>query len=711
MKKLSILLVTGIIYCWIPRVSAQSGTSITENFDGNITWISSPASAWKVDTNYYISPHNSIRGVVPNMTGEETTLTSPVYNLSSYSNVLLRFSHICKVSPIDIVRIEYKLRGQAWEVISTSSYKGNALGYQTNGFSSASYIEWQSNDSLVIPSQSWWKEESFALGSDVGGDSEVQFRFVLRHGATIGTQISYGWLIDNIEIIAMPEEIKLPVVEFIAPLVRGNVYSAGPWEINAKVKSQTANQIENPWLVYTATNSQGTVKDSVLMTMVAGDSLWKATIPQFVAGTEVIYSITGKVKGVNGNYTPVISGYIIAKPTHNYGNNSASLIAIISPIQGQLIGDTTTTIEVMLHNKGDADLTSASIYWRLNGVLQTPYSWTGNLPWDFKQQVTIGSYQPRSDVYDTIVIWISNPNNTTDPVLNDDTLSITTFGCITNMSGTYIIGEGEMFPTLKDALIVFNSCHPVGDIQLALKSGVYEETTDIRNISSFMGNYSLTITSFANNRDSVIFRPVSGVGIVLNSSNNIIIEHITIDVENSGTYGIQFTGHCSNIVIDNCNIFGKLIPTQAQTTYAPVYYYNYQGPAAGSLNNIRITNCTIQGGAYGIYLYSTNSNYSQNITIDSNVIRGQSFYGVYVYYVNLNSVSYNQLSPRSSNQSTSWYGLYFYYARNGGNIIGNRIRSDNPKISIVLYGMYFNYIVSVRKRINSFLQCIIVIRE
>jgi hypothetical protein len=121
MKKLSILLVTGIISCWIHNVFAQSDTTITENFDGNITWTASPASAWKIDANYYLSSHNSIRGVVPNMPGDEITLTSPTYDLSNYSYVLLHFSHICKVSPQDITRIEYKLQGMTWQVIPASS--------------------------------------------------------------------------------------------------------------------------------------------------------------------------------------------------------------------------------------------------------------------------------------------------------------------------------------------------------------------------------------------------------------------------------------------------------------------------------------------------------------------------------------------------------------------------------------------------------------
>jgi hypothetical protein len=78
MRKLSILLVAGMISCWIQSVSAQSPLIITENFDGNTnTFTASPASAWKVNTNYYISSPDITWKVIPNMTGDKIKLISP----------------------------------------------------------------------------------------------------------------------------------------------------------------------------------------------------------------------------------------------------------------------------------------------------------------------------------------------------------------------------------------------------------------------------------------------------------------------------------------------------------------------------------------------------------------------------------------------------------------------------------------------------------
>jgi hypothetical protein len=665
-------------------IAAFSQTvTITENFDGNnSTFTSYPASAWKTETNYYVSAHNSIRGVVPNMIGDSVVLTSRIYDLSNYNHVIFRFNHICKVSPMDITRVEYKIKQMEWRTLPISTYKGESTYLYGYNFSANTYPEWKTGDSLFLPLQSGWKEEVFDIGGEVGMDDEVQFRFVLKHGNISGTQISYGWLLDNVEILASNDEIYTPVVEFIEPLVKDTVYSTGPYLIRATVKSQTVTPIQTPQLIYIATNDQQVVTDTLLMTNIVGDSLWGTTIPQFIQGTKVVYSIIGKDMDENGK--TITSGYIIIKPDEHYGDISAALTAIVSPIRGQTMGTITTPIEIFLRNKGDSALISATIYWSINGVIQPqPYSWTGNLLWEFEELISLENYMPRMESYDTILVWVNNPNGIIDPRQEDDTLSIITYGCATNMSGTYTVGQGGAFATMEDALNILSLCHPTGDITLALKSDIYTENWDLSNVGNFIGNHTLNITSIASDADSVILRPSSGRGILLDNSNNIKIENITVDVANNGTYGIELTGSCSNVVISHCNIFANTFETTVATAYAPIY----KASNTGSLVNMSVTNCTIKGGYYGIYLYSESTNYYQDITIDRNIISDQYHYATYFYYINFNSVSYNQISPRSSNQGTIWYGLYFANIHNGGNIIGNKVRANNSGITGTLYGM------------------------
>ncbi|MDR1181380.1 MAG: T9SS type A sorting domain-containing protein [Bacteroidales bacterium] len=607
-----IILALGILMALY--ASSQSVT-FPENFDGNtVSFTASPASAWTKSSNYYTSAPYSLWGEVPHMPGDSIILTSPVYDFHTvdYPYVMFRFKHICKISPRDRVVLEYKISGQGWQLMPVEAYKGKALNYGGSGFNANSYNEWKGSDSTVIPDLSWWKEEIFDLGPDVGSDASVQFRFILKHGSTQGTEVAYGWLIDNIEVVGATYAVNFPIVEFIHPLIQSEVFKTGPYEINARVETTTFAPIKIPYLKYVATQNGTPVKtDSVKMDAVSGDALWKASIPQFSVGTEVIYSITG-IDSI-GNYTIATSYYTIQKPPKanavgdsivgtgtttsafspyysyydrswtraiyyesefnpdgggawiksiaynnaiatastvdrlsiyvkatkddvitvngyvdpvadgatlvrsearhissqgwntfpfldlfylppgynlmvywlnndgSYGNNGdASWYYTAQPVNNHiraygdaqpdlaLLGnisvnnlrpnitismefnnfpdtsialysiDMTDTVSVTpaitypviatIKNKGDSNLTSATVYYSVNGVTQPPYNWSGNLEWDFNTAVTVGNYSPRPNQWDTIVVWVDNPNGILDGRTEDDTLTKIIYG-------------------------------------------------------------------------------------------------------------------------------------------------------------------------------------------------------------------------------------------------------------------------------------------
>jgi hypothetical protein len=823
----------------------------TENFDGNnITFTASPATAWKKDTNYYLSPSNSMQGIIPNKTGDEIELVSPVYDFRKFTNVLLRFSHICKVSPRDIVHVEYRRNmggGMgAWEKLSHETYlgKANVNHYRRNGFNADSYSEWKGNDSLAFPHSDWWKEEIFDLWYEVGG-AEAQFRFLLKRGSTLTTQISYGWLIDNIEIIAANHQLIPPKVEWMGIYPRNTVYNVGPFTINAKVKTGTTSGICIPYLVHTSTFNGVSVTDSIRMHHVQGDSLWSVVLPPFEAGTSVVYSITGKDS--LGNYTTVMSKYTVEKPskreisgevivgtgtnqsnfnpfgiywrnswnqqlylaseldpnstggfitklswdysstamirnhqtcylqavdevnissnmyinpvaagatqvwtgtihlsqgwseitleqpfylppgknllvywehrhgsfsssyfnTHstgsrkmtvycvndpsfpsdvpgtftenrpniklfmpafNFSDNSIALLSINSPIQGQTTGNSSTPIMITIQNKGDSILQNATVHWTVNGGQVNTYSWTGNLSWDFQDTVTIGNIVPSLEKYDTVLVWVSLPNGQSDTARYDDTLSVIIYGCTPNMSGTYRIGATGIFKNIQDAINVLNLCTPLGgDITFELETGTYTENINLQGLSKILGENSLTITSVTSNPNDVIIKPVSGTGITLSQSNNIIIKNITVDITTKASYGIQFTGACRNILIRDCNLLADTTTTITEDDNL-IYAENID-----NLDSIFIIRNFISGGKSGIYITGSSSNRTnKNIVIDSNIIQNIYSNTIVLNYEQCISVSYNTILSRSSNVSSEWHAIEIF-STHIDNIIGNRI--------------------------------------
>ncbi len=306
------------IFLFMQQAMSQSPMLITENFDGSVAFTQQPPNSWQTNSVYSYSAPNSYWAMVPNMMGDSVILTTQTYDFTLYNHVQFRFSHICKISPQDIARIEYRTSKGAgvmrdWKPLWASAYKGNISYRLTLGFNSKSYSEWEPNDSTAQPKQSWWKEEIFDLSDSVGGEI-VQFRFILTRGNTLGTNISYGWLLDNLEIKAASSTLSPPIVKFIHPIQKDAVYNTGPFTINAIVASTTSAPIKKPWLKYTAINNGMVIKtDSLLMGSISGDSLWRTVIPSFVLGTEILYSINGI--DTFGNSAYATSGYTIKKDT------------------------------------------------------------------------------------------------------------------------------------------------------------------------------------------------------------------------------------------------------------------------------------------------------------------------------------------------------------------------------------------------------------
>jgi len=302
MKKCIFLLV------WVMSITfakAQIVSIANETFEGSLTgWTITPGTSWRADTNLYVSSHTSYKGIVPigNNAGDTSVLTSPLYNFSSYSYIWLQFSHICKVSGYDICRIEYKENygGASWAAIPTSSYKGSGV-YTNAMFNHASYTEWQANDSLATPGNTWWKTENFDVSDEVSY-AQVQFRFIITRGTALGTYFVYGWLIDNFNIIASNNPISPPEVA-ITSTYGDTVFNTGPFEIEAKVATRTPAPLLTPKLYYAATYNNVTTHDSIVMIPIAGDSMWKAIIPQHMFGTSIVYSIVGMDTAGNTNYT------------------------------------------------------------------------------------------------------------------------------------------------------------------------------------------------------------------------------------------------------------------------------------------------------------------------------------------------------------------------------------------------------------------------
>ncbi len=132
----------------------------------------------------------------------------------------------------------------------------------------------------------------------------------------------------------------------------------------------------------------------------------------------------------------VLDGYDPNAPTTAL---DAQISAITSP-SGSTCGSTTVTPVVTLRNAGSTTLTSATIYYRIDGGTSVSQAWTGSLTTGTTTSVTFPSITSTYGAH-TIDAWSSAPNGGVDQNLTNDTASAS----FTLMSGSFNIPFVELF--------------------------------------------------------------------------------------------------------------------------------------------------------------------------------------------------------------------------------------------------------------------------
>jgi hypothetical protein len=266
------------------------------------------------------------------------------------------------------------------------------------------------------------------------------------------------------------------------------------------------------------------------------------------------------------------------------------------------------------------------------------------------------------------------------------------------LSGIKKVDVGGDFTTLSAAIKSIRNCGGLsGDLTLQL-NGIFYENIDLTELSPLMNGYTLTITSYKRNPAGAVISPSIGVGITLGNTRNIVLKNITVNVA-TGSPGssnlrhvIHFTNTCTNIVVRDCRLMTSISSTATTDYYSAVY----KPSGTGHVDSIFFINNTISGGFRGIYFYGvSSSSYLTHVVFDSNVVSNFHTCGIYTYYVDMTSCSYNTISGRTtqytagSSSTTPWYGMYLL--NTNGPVIGNRIIQRNNTYISFPYGIYLYY--------------------
>ncbi len=349
--------------------------------------------------------------------------------------------------------------------------------------------------------------------------------------------------------------------------------------------------------------------------------------------------------------------------------NDAALMAINEPVDPTL-SLTGNDINVAVKNAGSADITSLDFNYSINGGAVTTYNWTGNiLPQDQVDSLVIGT-ENFTVGNNTIEIWTSNPNNSSDADNTNDTLTRDFYVCDGTYSGVYDIGgSGADFQDIQEAVNALEICGISGPVTFNIASGTYTGQYEIGNISGASATNTITFQSQTGNADDVVFEFDGGSKssdnyiFKLDAADYFVFSKITVNAL-STKYAIAFSleNGADYNTIDNCIV--NATPYSSTSTYsffaAPVY-------VDGANGHNTFSNNEFIGGTYGIaFEDAAGSNQVLN-----NSITGFHFTGVYAEDQDSMIVQNNIIENGTT--AGICYGIRLDGNTNFGLVEGNRV--------------------------------------
>ena len=383
--------------------------------------------------------------------------------------------------------------------------------------------------------------------------------------------------------------------------------------------------------------------------------------------------------GSNPNFREVEIRYSITAP------NDAGVASIDSPLN---FCAGTLPVDITLMNFGTNQITSATINWSLNGVVQTPVQWTGLLDTLTAQsrRASVNLHPGYTFLANTpyaISVWTTNPNGVTDPNSANDTLSVTRKAA---MSGTFTIGgTAPDYPSFGAAIADLNLNGVCGPVVYNVRSGVYTEQVSINQISGASSTNTITFQSETGNSADVTltFAATSTTmhTLMLNGADWTRFRNMTIQ----GT-GVSYARVITIQGASSDNLFeGNIIrtnPTTSVTTNLCNIYCYYTAD-----HNNQFVNNDILNGSYSTYIYgSGTTTLLANWKMLDNRIQNFYYMGLVMWYHDAPEIRGNWI--RTNNTYTN-YGLYTGYLQNQMQMVGNRV--DLIGTAGTKYGMYYYY--------------------
>jgi hypothetical protein len=419
-------------------------------------------------------------------------------------------------------------------------------------------------------------------------------------------------------------------------------------------------------------NINGALYSQTNMTGAGGYNLnSSATDPEFTGPKDLHISLkclTGT--GIAGYNTDIDGNsrnnppFIGADENTNAGvSNDLSVQTITAPMIPLATGS--QDITALIRNNGTNTITSATIYYRVNGGTPVSQAWSGSLaPCDAVSFTFTSQYNFTSGSGYTVEVYSALPNGVADNRTGNDTAKFAVSAV--GMSGNYTInpsGSGSTnYTSFLAATVALNTNGVSGPVVFTVSPATYNAQVSISGIPGASATNTITFDGGAGNASSVIltYNSTSSSSrhtLRIDNAQWIRIRNMSIIASGTQAWPVHIYNNASNLQISNCIIScTQTLTSQTSTSYAGIVFSNSTSTPSSNVTsyNVDIDSNTITNGWYGIYAYgNTTAGSCPNINIRNNKIDSSGLYGVYMYYITACKVTDNRISMRMSNGAST----------------------------------------------------------
>lgn len=370
-------------------------------------------------------------------------------------------------------------------------------------------------------------------------------------------------------------------------------------------------------------------------------------------------------------------------------------------------------VNATIRNAGTATITSATINWTVNGVAQTPVNFSGSLAGGATSSaITLGTINAQVGTIYNISYTISNPNSTTEPNTNNNSLNKST-ACFLP-GGVYTINQGAAASASN-----YTSVSGVADyISLGGIGGAVTFNV-VSNSGPYNNQVFLSFVPGANATNTITFNG-NGNRVEFNNTNSALIgiinvigtDYVTFNQLNvkslNASYGVGYllTTGSDYISILGCNI--DISSVSGSSLSAGIAVTSSLSSATGIAANTGYFNRFIgnsilgnsSGGPYyGISACANNNDGTNNgYVIKDNIIRDFTVYGIYAYGVTGSLIENNEISRPTKASPSTFYGMSFTYL-SADTFVKNKITKPFEMLQTTTntyYGMFLQIAAASR---------------